>query len=221
MARRPLPRSRSVSEILQALHQVLALGLDGGLHDLRIGEREVGGRQRVDELARVEVDLLGGLVVDALDLVDGVLQPARREQVGLLQVVEDDLVLPRRIIEALVALGRLGHRLDRLAHHALGGHLPQLQVLLPQLHLRLQQPVGVGHHLGREVHEGLGEMQRVGRLLAVGLVAFGEILQQLLAALGDVLEGCLHPFRFGWRQSRDGRWGRRVRHAFPLPNHCL
>ena len=208
-------------QVLQALQQVLALALDRRLHDLRVGHGEVGGRHRVDELARIEVDLLRGLVVDAFDLLHGVLQPARRQQVGLLEIVEDDLVLPRRVGEALVALGGLGHRLDRLAHHALGGDLPQLHVLLPQLHLRLQQPVGIGQHLGGEVHEGLGEAQRIGRLGAVGLVLLGEVLQQLLAALGDVLEGVLHPLGLGGRQSWNGSWGRLLRHAFPLLDHWL
>ncbi len=106
-------------QVLQTLDEVLAFALDGRLHDLRIGEREVRRRHRVDELARVEVDLLRRLVVDALDLLDRALQPARGEEIGLLEVVEDDLVLPCRIVEALVALGGLGHRLDFLAHHAL------------------------------------------------------------------------------------------------------
>ena len=208
-------------QVLQALDQVLALALDRRLHDLRVGQGEVGRRHRVDELARIELDLLRRLVVDALDLLDRALQPARGEQVGLLEVVEHDLVLPGRIGEALVALGRLGDRLDRLAHHALGRDLPQLHVLGPELHLRLQQLVGIGQHLGREVHEGLGELQRIGRLRAVGLVALGELGQQLLAALGDVLESRLHLLGFGGRETRDDLRGGRVRHAFPLSNHWL
>jgi hypothetical protein len=118
-------------QVLQALDQVLALGLDGRLQHLRVGHREVRGRHRVGKLPCIELDLLRRLVVDAFDFLDGALQPARREQVGLLQVVEDDFLFPRRIVEALVALGGLGDRLDLLAHQALRGGLPQLHVLLP------------------------------------------------------------------------------------------
>ena len=144
------------------------------------------------------------LFVDAFDLLDRSLQPPRRQKVRLLEIVEDDLVLPRRVVEALVALGWFGHRLDRLAHPALGGDLPQLHVLLPKLDLGLNQAVGIGHHLGREVHEGPGEMQGVCRLWAIGLVALGEVLQELLAAFGNVLERRLQLQR-ELRAELDGR----------------
>jgi hypothetical protein len=195
------------------------------LQHLRVGHGEVGGRHRVDELARIELDLLGGLVVDALDFLHSALQPARRQQVGLLEVVEDDLFFPRRIVEAFVALGGLGDRLDLLAHQALRGDLPQLHVLLPQLHLRLHELGRVGQHLGREVHESLGKAERVWRLRAVGLVPLGKGLQQLLAALGDILESDLQLFglcrRYPRHLGRKATGRRRLRHAFPLTNHWL
>ena len=64
-------------QVVEAAQQVLAAALERGAQHLGIGRDEVGGRHRVDELAGVEVDLLPGLVVDALDLVDRVDQPAR------------------------------------------------------------------------------------------------------------------------------------------------
>jgi hypothetical protein len=208
-------------QVLEAFQQVLALGLDGGLDDLGICQREVRRRNGIDELARVEVHLLRGLVVDTLDLLDRALQPAGGQQVGLLQVVEDDLVLPGGVVEALVAAGRLGDGLRRLAHHALGRGLPELHVLLPQLDLGLHQPVRIGQHLGREVHEGLGEAEWVGRLLTVGLIALGKVLQQLLAARRDVLECLLEFLGLLRRETAEGCGGGTIGHAFPLPNHCL
>src|SRR5262249_8035162 len=79
----------------------------------------------------------------------------------------------------------------------------------------------IGQHLAREVHEGLGELERIDRLWSLGLVAFGEVGQELLAARGNVLEGGLHLVGLGGRQAREDLLAGRLRHAFPLLNQWL
>ena len=56
------------------------------------------------------------LVVEALDVGDRVVQPARGDEVALLDVVEQEVLLPVLVLEALVALGRRGDRLAARAH---------------------------------------------------------------------------------------------------------
>src|SRR5262249_33730302 len=72
-------------------------------------------------------------------------------------------------------------------------------------------------HLCRKVDERLGEPQRIGRLRSLGAVTHGEVVQQLLATLGDILQGSLQLFglflresgchvRFGGGAWRLGHW---------------
>ena len=67
-----------VEQVVQALHEVLAAGRDGLAEHLGIGQREVRRRQRVDVLAREEVDLLLGVLVEAVDLPPGRAASAQR-----------------------------------------------------------------------------------------------------------------------------------------------
>ena len=106
----PLPRSRSASRLRQALQQVLAARLRGAAQHLRVGQQEVGGAHRVDELPRVEIDLLRGLGVQPLDAGDHVLEEAGGEQVGLLDEVEDLVLAPGVVLEAAVARVLGDHR---------------------------------------------------------------------------------------------------------------
>ena len=69
-----------LQQVVETLHQVLAAALQGLAQHLRIGHQEVGGRHGVDELPGIEVDLLGGLVVQALNVLHRRLHPARGQQ---------------------------------------------------------------------------------------------------------------------------------------------
>ena len=90
-------------------------------------------------------------------------------------------------MEAAVFTPRLDHRLGRAAHHAQSGVLPEVDVVLPHLHLVLRQLCRVRHHARCQLHEGAGDVERVGiGKPGLGRVA-GEIFgNQLLAALGDL-----------------------------------
>ena len=53
------------------------------------------------------------VLVEALDARDRLVQPARRDEVALLDVVEQEVLLPVLVAESLVALGGLGDRIRR------------------------------------------------------------------------------------------------------------
>ena len=89
-------------QILQTLEQILAAGLDGRLQHLRVGGDEIGWRQGIHELARVEPDLVLSLRVEALDVVDGGQNCAREDLVALLDVVEHEVLGPGRVLKASV-----------------------------------------------------------------------------------------------------------------------
>ena len=95
-----------VQQVVQALDQVLAVALDRLAEHFRVGQREVGRRQGVDVLAGEEIDLLLGRLVEALGTADGVMDVAGSDEVGLLDEVEEEMLLPVLVLEALVALGR-------------------------------------------------------------------------------------------------------------------
>ena len=66
-----------IHQVAVPLLEVLTLGLDGFPHHRRVGGDEIAGRHGIGELACVELDLLGGLVVEAVDIAHGRLHPAR------------------------------------------------------------------------------------------------------------------------------------------------
>jgi hypothetical protein len=116
---------------------------------------------------------------------------ARGDQVGLLDEVEQEVLFPFLVLEALVALlggWRRGRRHAGDAHHRV---LPQREVVPHQVHLRLGQLVGVGQQLCHHVHEGLGDAQLVG--------GGGNALLESGAGCGrrDQVGGALRDFGIG------------------------
>ena len=159
-------------QVLEALHQVLALGFEGRAQDFRVGDGEICGRQGIDELLGVELDLLRGLFVEPIDFAHGFRDPGRGQQIRLLDVVEDGVLPPGFVLEPAVVALRADHRLGIDPHHARSGVLPERHVVLPQVDLSFEQLGGIGHHLGRQVHEGRADIQRVdGAALALVLGA--------------------------------------------------
>jgi hypothetical protein len=178
-------------QVVEALDEVLAVALDRLAEDFRVGQREVGRGQRVDVLAGVEVDLLLGLVVQAVDAGHGVVDVTGGDQVGLLDEVEQEVLLPFFVLEALVALVGGGHR--SAGRHAGEAHhrvLPQREVVPHQVHLGLGQAIGVGQQLAHHVHEGLGDAEFVGG-------GGDALLDLLLDVVGQQLGGPLCDFSVG------------------------
>ena len=137
------------------------MALPGRADDLGVGQGEIGRCNGVDELAGVEVDLVLRLAIEALDIVHRRMQPARREQVGLLEIVEQQVFAPFGIAKSpVVFLGfDQGRAFD--AHHSFRGVLPQRHGVLPQRHLGLGEARRVGHHLRRHIEESAADVERV------------------------------------------------------------
>ena len=108
-----------VEQVLQPVQQVLAAAFDRRAQHLGIGHHEIRRRQRVDELARIEIDLARGALVEPFDLLDRALHPARGQQIALLDEVEQRVVAPRLVAKAAVLGGRLDDRLGLAAEKPL------------------------------------------------------------------------------------------------------
>ena len=119
----PLPRSMSSSRLCRPLTRFWPPRRDRLAEHLGIGQREVRRRERVDVLAREEVDLLLRVLVEALDARHRVVHPARGDEVALLDVVEQEVLLPVLVLEALVAL-RAARRRARPARPASSSSRP-------------------------------------------------------------------------------------------------
>ena len=107
ICRRPLPRSRSSSRCCRPSSRFwppvsLALRSTAGLVSTKFD-----GATALDELAREEVDLVLLAPLEPRHVLDQPAQPARREQIGLLDVVEDQILAPGLVLEPpIAALGR-------------------------------------------------------------------------------------------------------------------
>ena len=191
-----------LQEMLEALEQVLSAGLARRLQHLGIRQREVGRRERIDELPREELHLARRLRVEALRLGDRALHVVGGDQVRLLDVVEQEVVLPQLAPEAVVAAGRSLHGLGLAAGRLHDHGLPELQVVVPRADLRLGELRRVGPELLREFHEGAVDPEVVARRLrgvGVGLL-LDELAHDLRGALGDVRERLLQGFRIDLRR---------------------
>ena len=178
-----------LEQVIEAVQQIGAATLQGGAQDLRIGRHEVAGRHRIDELTGVELDLPPGLVVETLELVDRIDQPARGQQVRLLDEIEHGVVVPRRVTEAAIALFGLDHRLHRLTEQALAGILPEPQMVLPQRQLGLQDRGRIGQNARTQLEDRRPEIERVGCGRAVDRAApVRDALHQALAVVADLTQ---------------------------------
>ena len=142
-----------LKKILQAIEKILASGLGRLLQDHRVGGDKIARRQGLDEPTGMEIDLASRLVVQALDVGDRGLQPARGQKIGLLDVIEDVVVAPRCILEALVAVLRRRCQFRLAAHHPRRRALPKIKVVLPQRHVGFNHLRRVGHHARRHLDE--------------------------------------------------------------------
>ena len=180
-----------LQHVLQAAQQVLAAGLQRQAQHLGIGGDEVGGRHHLDELARVELELLLGLVVQTVLLLGSLQEVSGGQQIGLLDEVEQRVVVPGRVLEPPVAAVGHDHRVHVDPEHALGGAVPEPDMVLPQAELRLSQLLWLAHHPAEHLEEGAAQGRMAVHLVADAIeVALpgDEILDQLAAALGDLAQ---------------------------------
>ncbi len=92
--------------MLHASHQVLPPALHRLVNHLRIGEREIGGTDGIQELAQVEDQLALLVFIQPLHLGGRLEQRRGSQQIALFEGVEDRVLLPIRGAEAFIALLR-------------------------------------------------------------------------------------------------------------------
>ena len=189
-AQLPLSGLQVAEQVLEAAQQVLAIAVHRFAEDPGVGGGEIGRRHRIDELARVEGNLVGVVPVGALGFRQAAEQEARGQQIGLLDEVENEVLSPGGVLEAAVARLRFCDRRHRLAaHHPARRVLPELRILLGELRLGGHHARRVGHHPRRHFEEGPADAERVRvRRTAFRPVPGGEFRRHALAAFGDLPE---------------------------------
>ena len=171
-----------LEHVFKPVHKIFTVAVDGGFQHFRIGDEEIGGRKRIDELARIEINFARGVRVHAGDILDRMLQPARGQQIGLFHEIEYGVLFPRLVLEAPVLTVRHDHRLLFVAQQAVSGILPQMHVILPKFDLLFPQLDGVAHQARAQLHERTAHIHRVERGLGnVMRFAGEEFFHDLLA----------------------------------------
>ena len=163
---------------LHAAHQVLAVGGDGLAEQFRVGEDKIGRRDRVGDLPDVEARLVAGVLIQALGMVDEVRGPARGDEIGLFQEIEESVAAPFGVLETLVAALGLDRVLGGFGVGAdlLDGVRPDRHIAGKEPRLRFQRALRVGQPVFRELGEGLDHVDH----------GFGDMVAHLalLARLG-------------------------------------
>ena len=162
-----LRQQRAAGEVLDQVGEpadhARPLGVDGLLQRRRIGDDEIGRRQRVDQQRDHEAGAIGAGRVEMRVVDTGVERPAERD-VGLQQAAEARAVAPRLVGKAAVPAGR---RQCRTARRDLEQFAEELCVL-PRDGARLAREAGQQrrrrreHLLAPDAHERVGR-QRVAR----------------------------------------------------------
>ena len=171
---------------VHAAREVLAFRRQRVAQQFRIGEHEVRRRDRVDDLAQVELGLLPGQRIEPLGVLDQPVAELDGQQIGLLEEVEELVRRPFRIGEALVARVGLRDRIGFLAGHAPRGVRPEVEIALAERRLQLERALRVGEPVLRHLAERLDHVDELGMVgFLAAFLARLEIGGQRLAALFD------------------------------------
>ncbi len=160
---------------LHAAHEVLAVLLHGLAQQLGIGGDEIGGREGAGDLLDVEAGLLARMRVEVVGLVDHRLGPARADQISLFDEVEGGVVRPVRVLEAGIALVRLGDGRDLLAAGALQSRAPQVHEVAGEGGLSLDDLRGVVDPALGNPTECLDHVAGLVGLAGLGLAALDRL----------------------------------------------
>ena len=159
-----------LGEHVHAADEVVGVGRERFAQQLRVGQHEVRWRQRVGDLPHIELGLLPGVRVEIGGVADQLVGPARGEEIGLLEEVEELVRGPLRIGEALVVGRGHGDRLGRFAGEPLGCRCPQIEIGLAQPGLQFDGALGVGQPIFRDLPQRLGDFGHfVGEFAGCGL----------------------------------------------------
>jgi len=135
--------------------------------------------------------------IEPLRVAHQPVRPLHRQEIGLLEEIEELVARPLGIGEAFVlGVGR-GDRLHLLAGHALDRIGPQVEISLAQARLQFERALGIAQPIIRNLADGFHHVGDLGILIvAAALFARLEVGGQRLAALfdhaGDVAGELLH-----------------------------
>ena len=114
---RKLPLAQIFQHMFQPLQQAFSARLIGAFQNLRIGQREIGRRYRVEGVGQVEPQLGFCVRVQPVDIVSPGQHALRREMIGLRNRSEDGVIFPAFMPEAFVLrLGRLRPAIETGSH---------------------------------------------------------------------------------------------------------
>ena len=191
-----------LQQVVQSVDQISPAAGDRLAQHEGVGGGEVTRRQRVDHLLGSELELGASTLVEVLGIRHQVDPRSSRQQVGLLDQVEDRVLVPRCVVEAaIVARGR-HHRCHVLAEHLLHRVLGKADIVPPQTELGLGEWNGIGPETGRELQQRLAQSQRIRDLHAVAPLSVAAAAgQQAKTAAGQAF-GRMHEFVGCQRLSR-------------------
>ena len=156
---------------LHAAHEVFPVRRQRLAQHFRVGENEIGGRDRRRDLLHVEIRLVARVRIEPLGVAHQLRGPIGGDEIGLLHRVEERILRPFRIGEAAVRGGGRGHRRHGLARHALHRSGPQVEIALDQTRLRFDGALRVGQPVFGDLAERLGDVgELVGHLVLDGAV---------------------------------------------------
>ena len=171
---------------VHAAREVGGIGAERLAQQLRIGQHEVRRRDRIDDLANVELSLLLGQRVEPLGVLDQVVGPFHRQQIGLLEEIEELVARPFRIGKALVARVGRRHRLRIFARHALHRSGPEIEIGPAQPELQFDRALRVLEPVFRDMAERFHDIDELGVFaLDAALLARLHVGGERLAALFD------------------------------------
>ena len=100
----PFALLQIVQQMLQPIDQILPTCLLSLLENGRVGHGKIGRRHRREKLSGIKDDPLVLLSVTPINIVDNISDPLSTQQVGLLQVVEQQIVIPGLVPKPTIAL---------------------------------------------------------------------------------------------------------------------
>ena len=151
-----MARLKIAHEVFKPLHKAFTIGLNGFFQGIGIGGQIIGRREKIDDLAREELDLPFVARAEPLELRNSAAHRVGRDHILRLDRMEKRMRLPQRIGKALVLRLCLGGGQGEMT---LRQFLLQLHVLRqglrPIADLALHQLGGVCQRLLPDRHAGL------------------------------------------------------------------
>ena len=128
-----------------AAHEIGASLAQGLTDQFRVGQEEVGRRERTGELLEVELRLVPRALVEPVRILHEVFRPTGGDEIGLFQEIEDRVLRPFRVLEAVVLGLRLRHRFGGFTLRTFQGRSPERQELRSEAGLGLKALLRVAH----------------------------------------------------------------------------